>query len=296
MLISFSASASIKMAITIDDLPVHGPLPAGMSRADIAKKMLSVLKKEKIPEVYGFINANKAELQPDSKQVLKLWVNSGYPLGNHTYTHMSLNKYSSSDFERDIKANESMLAELNAKMNWHYFRYPYLQEGDTLEKRNDIRKYLSQNAYEIAQVSVDFEDWSWNEPYTRCLAKKDTKAIKWLESTYMQNALGKLEETRKITNALFKRDISHILLLHIGAFDAKMLPALIKKYKAQGVEFISLSEALKDDVYKTDPGVAAKRGSEIQIQMMNSRNITMKDLGIEQVVVYPQKELESLCH
>lgn len=294
-LFSLTANASIKVAITVDDLPIHSDIPKEMTRLDVAKKMLSTLNKENIPEVYGFINASKAQFQPEMKEVLKLWVKEGYPLGNHTYTHLSLNDSTISEFQKDIKVNEKMLEDLNEKRNGKFFRYPYLREGETLEKRNAIRKYLTENGYEIAQVSIDFEDWSWNNPYVRCLEKKDKKSLEWLEKTYQENALAKLDEAKKMATALLKRDIPHILLLHIGAFDAQMISALIKNYRAHGVEFISLTEAMKDDVYKTDPAIAAKWGSEILHQIRKAKKLSMKDLGLEKYEGYPEEQLNKLC-
>lgn len=294
-LLSLSVEASTKVAITVDDLPVHGALPKEMTRLDVVKSMLATLKKEKIPEVYGFTNASKAEFQPELKEALKLWVKDGHPLGNHTYTHMDLNQHTASEFQKDIEANEKMLKELNGKLNSKFFRYPYLREGDTLEKRNAVRKYLFDHGYEIAQVSIDFEDWSWNNPYARCFEKNNSKSIEWLEKTYLENAIAKLEEAKKMSTALLKRDIPHILLLHIGAFDAKMLPHLIKSYRDHGVEFVSLSEVMKDDIYKTDPQLAQKWGDEILQQIRKARNLSMKDLGLEKFEGYPGQELEKVC-
>ncbi|MBC7715028.1 MAG: polysaccharide deacetylase family protein [Rhizobacter sp.] len=293
--LSFTAQAKIKLAITIDDLPNHGQLPAGVSRIDVAKKMLAVLKKEKIPEVYGFINAAKVKDEPLTKEVLNLWVKEGFPLGNHTYTHMDLNTNSAIDFQKDIRADEEMLSELNGKMNFKFFRYPYLREGPDMEKRNNIRKFLAENKYQIAQVSVDFEDWSWNNPYARCADKKDQKSIEWLKKTYQDNAVAKLEEAALMSHKLLKRDIPHILLLHIGAFDAEMLSDLIKNYRAHGVEFISLTEASKDQVYIDDPAIAGKWGSEILQQIRKARNLKLEDIGMKKYTGYPEKELEKIC-
>ncbi|MBC7427277.1 MAG: polysaccharide deacetylase family protein [Bacteriovorax sp.] len=295
LILSVSAQAKIKLAITIDDLPNHGELPKGVSRVDVAKKMLAVLKKEKIPEVYGFINAAKVKDEPLNKEVLNLWVKEGYPLANHTYTHMDLNTNNVMDFQKEIKADEEMLIELNGGMNYKFFRYPYLREGAEMKKRNSIRKYLAENKYQIAQVSVDFEDWSWNDPYARCVNKKDQKAIKWLGKTYQNNAVAKLKEAALMSQKLLKRDIPHILLLHIGAFDAEMLSDLIKNYRAQGVEFISLTEASKDQVYIDDPGIAGKWGAEILQQIRKARNLKLEDIGIERYTGYPQKELQKIC-
>src|SRR6187401_797286 len=80
-----------EVAITFDDLPAHGPLPAGTTREDVTRKILAAFKEAKVPEVYGFINAGKLQAHPDDLKVLQLWREAGQPLGNHTLDHMSLN-------------------------------------------------------------------------------------------------------------------------------------------------------------------------------------------------------------
>ena len=82
------------------------------------------------------------------------------------------------------------------RMDWHYFRFPFLREGETLGKRRAIRRYLRANGYRIAQVTIDFEDWSWNEPYAYCLDKGDARSISWLKTTYLRNAVDQLERAK----------------------------------------------------------------------------------------------------
>src|SRR5471030_2494294 len=112
------ALAGIKLAITIDDLPSHAKLPPGISRLDIAKKMLRILKSNHIPEVYGFINAGKIEDQEDLIDVLKLWRSNGYPLGNHTYSHPNLNKTDIEAYKKNIDKNEATLKSLAGDTKW----------------------------------------------------------------------------------------------------------------------------------------------------------------------------------
>jgi hypothetical protein len=57
-----------------------------------------------------------------------------------------------------------------------------LWEGDTLEKRRAVRAYLKEHGYRVAQVSLDFEDYAWNDAYSRCSAKGDEAAISWLQA------------------------------------------------------------------------------------------------------------------
>lgn len=294
IVLSLPAQAKMRMAITIDDLPVHGAMPKKENRVEIAKKMLGALQKEKVPEVYGFINAGKLESDPKADEVLKLWVSEGYPLGNHTYAHKSINDIDISDFKLSIDKNEKKLQEYSGKYDWKYFRYPFLHEGNSLERRNAVRSHLKENGYRIAQVTVDFEDWAWNEAFARCADKKDHQKIQWLKDFFISEAVTQLYRAETISKSLFKRSINHILLLHVGAFDAEMMEDLLKVYKKEGVEFIPLSEAVKDDVYAIDPGIPEKWGSEFTFQIMNSRGLKHEDVGLKPYP-NPKMELKKVC-
>jgi peptidoglycan/xylan/chitin deacetylase (PgdA/CDA1 family) len=285
----------IRVAVTVDDLPSHSQLPSTFNRIELTKKMLRALKIQSVPEVYGFINAEQIGVDKNLNKVLDLWVASGYPLGNHTYSHQSLNNISIQDFKKEIDNNESVLQTLVGKSDWKYFRYPFLREGNNIEKRNAIRSYLNAKDYKIAQVTIDFEDWSWNEPFARCFDNGDFKKIEWLKESYLQNAVDQLLRAEKISQALFHRSIAHILLLHIGVFDSEMIEDLIIRYKNEGVEFIPLSEAVKDEVYSIDPGYTFDRGTEFTYQVLRSRGLKLKDIGLEPYANYPEQKLNSLC-
>lgn len=287
--------ATIKVAITVDDLPTHGQLPMGTSREDVAKKILSIFKKHGVPDAVAYINMGKVEVRNESFPVLQMWKDAGYTFGNHTYLHEDINVTSIPDYEKAIALNEPGLKKLSGDNNWKTFRYPYLREGETLEKRNAIRKYLKDNGYQIAQVTIDFEDWAWNDPYARCFDKKDKKAIQWLKQTYLQNANDMLERAEVLSKSLFKRSIPHILLLHIGAFDAEILDQMLTNYKKMGVEFITLSEANRDEVYSMDPGIPAKYGSELTYQVIQSRKLELKDVGLSKYEGYPHEKLAQIC-
>ena len=103
---SFSGTcAAQKLAITLDDLPQNGGLPPGVTRVEITKSTLAVLKKRHVPPVYGFINSKKLEGSADGAEALKLWA-AAEPVGNHTYTHMDLEQNPPEAFERDIEQDE----------------------------------------------------------------------------------------------------------------------------------------------------------------------------------------------
>jgi len=173
------------------------------------------------------VNAKKLELHPEDIEVLSYGRSAGFPLGNHTYAHLSLNASTADEFEPERRCGRTRveitdgLAELALG-----FRYPYLWEGDTLEKRHAVRQYLKEHKYHVAQVTLDFEDYLWNGPYARCAEKNDAAAIEWLKSSYMATAAEYMLSTTD-GKLVYGRDIRHVLLLHLGAFETVMLPRLL---------------------------------------------------------------------
>ncbi len=283
-------AAAQELALTFDDLPSHGLLPPGMTRLDVAKSIIATLKAANAPQVYGFINAVKLEQVPEDMAVLKEWRSAGYMLGNHTYSHMSLNDNTVESFEKDIAKNEPLLQSLMGKENWHWFRYPFLWEGDTLEKRNEVRAYLKEHGYRVAQVTLDFEDYAWNAPYARCVAKNDQKSIEWLKASYLSTAGEYIEADQKMSQVVFGRDVKHVMLLHLGGFDAVMLPQLLDLLKQKGFKLVTLQEAESDPAYQSNPNAALKYGGTLLEQTIEAQH-----LKYPPVAPKPMKELAAIC-
>jgi peptidoglycan/xylan/chitin deacetylase (PgdA/CDA1 family) len=279
-----------EVALTFDDLPAHGPLPTGMTRLELAKSIIATLKAANAPQVYGFINAVKLEQAPEDRAVLEEWRAAGFMLGNHTYSHMSLTDNTAAAFEKDIAADEPVLRSLMGNEDWHWFRYPFLWEGETLEKRDAVRAYLKEHGYRVAQVSLDFEDYAWNAPYARCVAKNDQKSIAWLKSSYLDTATQYIELDQRLSQTLFGRDIKHVFLLHLGGFQTVMLPQLLDLLKQKGFRFVTLEEAESDPAYETNPNAGLRHGGTLLEQMIEA-----KHLAYPTVAPKPMKELDALC-
>jgi peptidoglycan-N-acetylglucosamine deacetylase len=273
-----SAEPKLKVALTFDDLPLNGLLPPGAKQSDFARDTVRVLKRHHIPPSHGFINANKLESNADGALALRIWIEAGHPLANHAYSHMDLTRNSAEDFERDILRNEPALMLLQPRKapdaaSWKWFRYPYLHEGDTLEKRRGVRAFLASNGYRIAQTTLDYEDYLWNSAYARCTMRKDEESIRWLRESYRSAAREFLRFGRDNSRIVFGRDIHHVLLLHLGAFSSHILPDLFEILEAEGFEIVTLEEAQQDAAYDYDPDFAGERGGTLIELGMRAKNI-----------------------
>lgn len=293
---AFSTSVyCMEVAITIDDLPENGFLPLGHSRQQIANKVLSVLKKHHLNGIYGFLNAKHLEFNPEEYDVLDSWRQSGNFLGNHGYSHLDLAKTSSDEYIADIKKNEPVLTEFMVNQNFHYYRYPFLAEGETKEKRDVVRNYLEHNDYQIAQVTVDYFEYEWNAPYVRCKNQNNQKALNWLKENYLTQAENALTIASSLSQMLYKRDIKHILLIHINAFTAEMLDKLLTSYEQHGVKFISLEDALSDKAYTFNPDIARDRSYTFLNQMRLAKEMDNPKIVQELYDSFPEEKLALLC-
>lgn len=261
------------IALTFDDMPAAGSLPPGQNRTKIATALAAELKANHLDGTYAFVNAIKLENDPDAQQALRIWVEAGMNVGSHTWSHMSLTDNTAEAFEKDIALNEPALAQYAGKRDWHWFRFPFLWEGDTLDKRHAVRDYLRTHGYRTAQVTLDFEDYAWNDAYGRCSAKPDEEAISWLRQSYLENAAEYIRLGREEQHIAFGHEIPNVLLLHATAFTTLMLPELLDLLRKQGFRFSTLAEVEQDPIYAQDPDAALKYGGTLPDQFMDSRHL-----------------------
>jgi peptidoglycan-N-acetylglucosamine deacetylase len=272
--ISIPAHAQ-QIAFTWDDLPSHSALPPGETRVEIGQKIIAAMKDAKMPPAYGFVNGARTEDEPLSTPMLKEWRDADLPLGNHTWSHMNLNQRSLADWEADLLRNEPLLQSYMGNADWHWLRYPYLAEGDTAEKRDAARKFLAEHGYKIAAVTMSFADYAYNEPYARCVAKNDAAGIAQLEKSYLAAADAYLGYSQAMSKSLFGRDIPYILLMHVGALDARLLPQLLQLYRQRGVTFVSLDDAEKDPFYKNDLDLSLPATPDTLEQAMQAHSLPL---------------------
>jgi peptidoglycan/xylan/chitin deacetylase (PgdA/CDA1 family) len=261
------------VALTFDDLPAAGRMPPGESRSKLIAALTNELKANHLEGTYGFVNAVKLENDPDAQRALELWLDAGMNVGSHTWSHMSLTANTAEAFEQEIARNEAALGQYAETRDWRWFRYPFLWEGETVEKRRAVRAYLRDHGYRIAEVTLDFEDYSWNDAYARCSAKNDDEAIAWLKQSYLETAAEYIELGREEEQIAFGHEIENVMLLHATSFTTLMLPDLLKMLRAQGFTLAGLAQVESDPAYARDPDAELKYGGTLPDQFMDSQHL-----------------------
>ena len=90
---------------------------------------------------------------------------------------------------------------------------------------------------------------------------------------FLQFASYGLQYSKILSELIFEREIKFITLLHFKYFSARMLEKLIQLYQQQGVEFISLEEAMQDPAYQIDSFDPLNDGSLFLEQIARKRDL-----------------------
>ncbi len=265
LIFSNALLAQRTIAITIDDLPVVSTRSDIKNRREITKKLLGHIRKAKIPAI-GFVNENKLykndERDADQIVLLQMWLDAGLELGNHTYSHRSLNTISLKEYEEDLLKGETITKELLEKQGREirFFRHPYLQTGRTIEIKNEFASFLKEHGYTIAPITFDNADYIFSRAYDIAYDKGDKKLMKKVGDAYVPYMEAKLEYWERQSMEMFGREVSQTLLIHANFINSDYLDDLAKMFEKRRYKFVDLETALKDEAYSKPDNFLGRGG------------------------------------
>jgi peptidoglycan/xylan/chitin deacetylase (PgdA/CDA1 family) len=256
------------VAITIDDGPAVNEMKDLGNFTRIARGLLSSLEAEKAPATI-FINERQINVagQRDGRAaVLAMWLDAGYDLANHTYSHPSANKVSVRDFEDDIVRGDvimrPLMEERGRKMTW--FRYPFLDSGATPEVHQAIMDFLEEHHYRVAHVTVDYHDYSFAGVYGRLLRSGDTATAERVKQAYLEQVDVGFEHAEKASMDVLGYELPQILLIHCNELNSVTLRESIARMRKRGYSFVTLAEATADPAYARADSFAGSGGGWLE--------------------------------
>lgn len=262
--IATSAQTQRQIAITFDDL-IFVPNDNLEQVKTLTAKLLQTLKQHKIP-IIGFVNEGKINRPPETDRrtkILQMWIEAGFELGNHTYSHIDMFSATAEQFEEDLVKGEQITKKLLAAKGRKeiYFRHPYLNTGATLEKKIAFDKIIAKHNYIVAPVTVDNSDYMFAAVYSDAMKKNDRAMMQRVADAYVPYMSSMLDFYEKQSQTLLGYEIKQILLVHANPLNADHFGKLIAMMKKRGYKFISLAEALTDKAYQTYDGYTGRSGT-----------------------------------
>lgn len=189
-------------------------------------------------------------------QLVAAWGEQGHQIGNHSELYLNLNKDSvtSQQYIDGIQRAEHVFQPLKG---WTArYRYPFLKEGNTLEKRERVADYLQQHGYQSGAVSIDASDWFYNLKYLSYQKQGKTAQLNQLKQAYIQHLLGRATYYDQLATETLGYSPKHVLLLHMNAINAAFLTDVIQAFRVQGWQWIDTADAYTDPMYQQRPNIS----------------------------------------
>lgn len=252
------------MAVTVDDVLINGPDKDLETIETMTINLLNTFRSENI-EAVGFVNEVKLYTNDETDKrtaLLKMWLDYGMDLGNHTFSHVSMHDVSLKEYEENFLKGEVVTKKLLSGQgkSIRYFRHPYLRTGESIETKKEFDKFLADRGYTIAPVTIENSDWYFANIYRRAIANSDSTTMKIVTEAYLQFTKDVIEYGELLSEKLFGRQIKHVFLIHANELNADCFEQVAEIIKSYNYGFTTLEDALTDEAYKLPDNFVGKYG------------------------------------
>jgi peptidoglycan-N-acetylglucosamine deacetylase len=248
------AQAPKEMAITFDDLPFAYPGKLTIAeQRDAVMRVLATLDKHHVKATMFVTGATVTDMNRDMVDAV---VRKGHVVGNHTFSHPNLAIMSVEDYTRDIQNGEVVIRSWLKGVE--YFRYPYLRQGNTVEKREAVLSWLASRGIVVAPVTIDNNDYEYNHQVVDAKAEGRTTDVR---DAYLDHMIKMARFYDAKGRTKMGRPIKQVLLLHMSYLNSLYLDDLLQRFRDEGWSFITFDEALTDDVYRLKYEYVGKQGA-----------------------------------
>ena len=204
------------IALTFDD----GPNPTW------TPQILKILEANDVPGTF-FVVGSMVSRYPS---IVKDLVDQGNEIGIHTFTHVDLSYQSDDRIAREMDQTQLALAGA-AGITTTLFRAPYSSEADAIDNYSwPVYKKLGEEGYTSVFVDTDSDDWK--RPGVSKIIKWATPSKNKGASVLFHDAGGERSQT------------------------VKALGTYIKKMKAKGYTFTTISGAIREGTASANPEAA----------------------------------------
>lgn len=235
------------VAFSFDDAPTGDTVI--MTGAERTDKIITALRKAGIDEAAFFAVTSRADDEGLAR--LKRYGEAGHVIANHSHSHANLHRVDAAAFLEDVDAAHETLHALPGFKPW--FRFPFLNEGQTELQRDQIRTGLDERNYRSGYVTIDNYDFHLNNRLRDAFKRNIELDMDEVSALYVETILGAAAHYDKLSCTWLGRTPSHVLLLHENDIAALFLPALISAFGDKGWRIISPSEAYLDAIADEKP-------------------------------------------
>jgi peptidoglycan-N-acetylglucosamine deacetylase len=237
------------IALTFDD----GPNMADRTGLGPSARNKAILKQLADAHLKSILFVTRTDTNSKRNDLIRQWGIEGHQIGNHTATHPDFDQVSLGDFEKELLTCDKAIRGMPGFTR--RFRFPYLNEGSTIENRDGFRAFLDTISYKTGPVSIDASDWYYSERLSDRLEKNPHSDTNPYRNAYLRHLYDRAQYYHDLSRTVLGRSVAHVLLLHHNLINALFLKDVIQMFNDKGWTLIDSEVAFKDPVYDMRPDV-----------------------------------------
>jgi len=242
-----AAERQPEIAFTFDDPKTQA---AGNLRwQEINERILAALTAHRLKSIL-FVCGMRVD-SAAGRSLVAAWDRQHHLIGNHSYSHQNFDGTTLAAFQADMLRNEPLLTSYRGFVR--LFRYPLFKEGNTVEKRDGMRAFLTQRAYRIGRATVDASDWAISARLERRVGADPNADLTSYRDFFLQHIWDRAQFYQSLAVRLLPRSVRHTVLLHHSPLNALFLDDLIALFKARGWRAVDADNAFADPIYDLQP-------------------------------------------
>ena len=242
---AIAADFQPSVAITMDDLnwmPLANP-------TEINTRLLDILARRHA-RLALFVIGRNADSET-GRALIEPWKQAGHLIGNHTYSHRNYDGLTFEEFSADAAHADNVLA--SSLGTPRLFRFPALKEGNTAEKRDRMREFLSVNGYRIGHVTIDASDWYYDNRLRQRLAADAAFDVKRFRQPYLDHLWERAQFYDGLATKVLGRSVPHTLLIHWNLLNSLFLGDVLDMFRVRRWRIIDAAQAFRDPIFLSEP-------------------------------------------
>ena len=256
-----TAQEQKRIALSFDDVPRS---PGGFMTPDQRTiALIAGLAEAGVEQAAFFVTTGNldTEFGKGGEARIRAYAAAGHAIGNHSHSHLWYHQTEIADYIADLDRAEAWLADIPGKRPW--YRFPYLDEGRDIERRDALRAALAERGLRNGYVTVDNFDWAVDDLARKAVESGTEIDLEALGALYVETIVDTADFNDRIARETLGRSPAHVLLLHETDLAGLFIVDLVAGLRAHGWTIVTADEAYSDPIAALEPDTLYLGGGRV---------------------------------